>query len=229
MTQHNVTGTGNSGRRDQRQEGRRTGTRQRTMVRRRWIVGAIAVVLALGAGGGYYVFAQRDSAPVPGTAIDGIACGAMEGRAEHIHSHLALYWNGKPVIVSALVGIPVNQDIANTYCFYWLHTHATSGVVHVEAPASGTYTLGQFFDIWRDTAQWDRQSTVGGAPRLDDAFLNALRAAPSANVRVYLGSKAANVRYGDVTLADHKDITIEFGTPLRPPVATFDWAHWNGA
>lgn len=194
-----------------------------------WGVGSVVVALALVIGGGYYAAAQRASALQPGTAIDGIECGAMEGRAEHIHSHLALYWNGNPITVPALVGIPVNQDIPNTYCFYWLHTHATSGVVHIEAPASGTYTLGQFFDIWRDTAQWDRQSTVGGAPRLDDAFLNALRAAPSANVRVYLGSKPVGVRYQDLTLADHKNITIELGIPLRPPVATFGWAHWNGA
>jgi SecY len=32
---------------------------------------------------------------------------------------------------------------------YWLHTHARDGIVHIESPIQRTYTLGDFFDIWR--------------------------------------------------------------------------------
>ena len=29
-----------------------------------------------------------------------------------------------------------------------IHTHDTSGIVHVESPTEQTFTLGQFFDEW---------------------------------------------------------------------------------
>lgn len=33
-------------------------------------------------------------------------------------------------------------------CFYWLHTHAADGIIHIESPVQRTYTLGDFFDEW---------------------------------------------------------------------------------
>jgi hypothetical protein len=44
--------------------------------------------------------------------------------------------------VPSQIGIPGN-------CFYWLHTHDESGIIHIEAPAHREFTLGQFFDIWK--------------------------------------------------------------------------------
>jgi hypothetical protein len=32
--------------------------------------------------------------------------------------------------------------------FFWLHTHDTSRVIHIESPAVRRYTLGEFFDLW---------------------------------------------------------------------------------
>ena len=32
--------------------------------------------------------------------------------------------------------------------FYWLHTHDTTGVIHIESPVQRRYTLGEFFDLW---------------------------------------------------------------------------------
>jgi len=29
------------------------------------------------------------------------------------------------------------------------HVHAQDGIIHVESPTARTYTLGQFFGIWR--------------------------------------------------------------------------------
>jgi hypothetical protein len=31
---------------------------------------------------------------------------------------------------------------------YWLHTHDTTGIIHMEAPAHVSFTLGEFFDMW---------------------------------------------------------------------------------
>ena len=45
--------------------------------------------------------------------------------------------------------MPANTGITST-CLYWLHTHDTTGVIHIEAPkaqANHTFTLGDFFNV----------------------------------------------------------------------------------
>jgi hypothetical protein len=66
----------------------------------------------------------------------------MEGTAVHIHQHLDLFVDGRPVTVPALIGIDPSVGFAP------LHTHDASGVIHVESPTVRSYTLGQFFAVW---------------------------------------------------------------------------------
>jgi hypothetical protein len=184
------------------------------------VIAIIAVLLAGGQG--------RARADQPGGPVGGIQCGAMEGTSEHIHTHIAIFIKGRPRVIPQYVGIPTNQQIAGRYCFYWLHTHATTNVIHIEAPQNGTYTFGQFLDIWRDTARWDAQSTVAGGFHVDPTVADELAAADPSNVRVYVGSKYVGSNMRAIVFSDHEDVTIEVGRPLRPPVANFDWAHWQG-
>ena len=72
--------------------------------------------------------------------IDGIKCEAMESTIFHIHVHLDIFINGQNSTVPALIGI-------TNSCFYWLHTHDDTGIIHIESPVNKTFTLGQFFDI----------------------------------------------------------------------------------
>jgi hypothetical protein len=67
---------------------------------------------------------------------------AQEALAFHIHQHLDVYVNGKHVTVPALIGIFDNSFITE------VHTHDTSGIVHVESAKNRPYTLGQFFGEW---------------------------------------------------------------------------------
>ena len=85
----------------------------------------------------------------------------------HDHVHLDVIVNGRHVTVPAGVGqaaprdhgpcppatIQVGDctpghvyaaDVANSP----IHTHSTSGIIHVEPDRAGTYTLGSFFDEW---------------------------------------------------------------------------------
>jgi hypothetical protein len=65
------------------------------------------------------------------------------GSKVHIHEHLDLFVNGKHVAVPAEIGIdPGGRFLAP------LHTHDSSGVIHVESPVQRSYTLGEFFGIW---------------------------------------------------------------------------------
>ena len=49
-----------------------------------------------------------------------------------------------------------------TRCYYWLHTHTNDGVIHVESPTQRLYTLGDFFDIWRQPLSARRVGAATG-------------------------------------------------------------------
>jgi len=91
-----------------------------------------------------------------GQTINDIKCETQEQVLFHIHAHLAIYANGQPRTVPAGIGIadPVTENttegpyVASGSCFYWLHSHATDGVTHIESPVQRTFTLGDWFDIW---------------------------------------------------------------------------------
>ena len=36
-----------------------------------------------------------------------------------------------------------------------MHTHASDGIIHMEAPKQMTFTLGEFFDIWGEKLSTD--------------------------------------------------------------------------
>ena len=80
------------------------------------------------------------------SAIDDIECNTTEYAVFHIHAHLDIFIDGKPISVPSQIGI--NTDAG---CLYWLHTHDDSGVIHIESPLEREFTLGNFFDIWGES------------------------------------------------------------------------------
>src|SRR5205085_2307606 len=156
-------------RRDRREEqARREAERRQQAARNRAIIiGSIVAVVVLITGVIIYVVyangqgqSQTQTRQVVNPAyqpVDGVYCDQGEQSAFHIHAHLTIYVNGQPVPVAQGVGIPTDNS-----CLYWLHTHDTTGVVHIEAPANHSFTLGQFFDIWATNFQ-----SSGYPPQLD--------------------------------------------------------------
>jgi hypothetical protein len=61
----------------------------------------------------------------------------------HIHSLLHVYVNGKSVTVPANIGLD-----QSTGTFSPLHTHDTSGIIHMEADQEYPFTIGQVFAVW---------------------------------------------------------------------------------
>lgn len=61
--------------------------------------------------------------------------------AYHIHARLGI------VVGDGVIPPPADIGVGTT-CLYWVHTHAADGVIHVEAPANVSPTLGDFFAIW---------------------------------------------------------------------------------
>ncbi|HYX75767.1 MAG TPA: hypothetical protein VE757_01200, partial [Gaiellaceae bacterium] len=65
-----------------------------------------------------------------------------EGQVVHIHQHLDVFVNGKREPVPQGIGIYDGQFLTE------LHTHDSSGIMHVESPTATNYSLGQFFGVW---------------------------------------------------------------------------------
>jgi len=147
------------------------------------------------------------SASTTGQAIDGISCQTNEQTLFHIHAHLAIFVNGTQRQVPAAIGIPGAQAqnsargsfINSGACFYWLHTHAADGIIHIESPVKRTYTLGNLFDEWGQPLGPDQ---VGPATGHVTAIYNG---------RAYRGNPR------DIQLTAHAEIQLEVGTPLVAP------------
>jgi hypothetical protein len=154
------------------------------------------------------------AAPLAGTAtsatgqpVDGISCQTSEQTIFHIHAHLTIFVNGSPRQVPAAIGIPGAQAqntpsgpfIASGTCFYWLHTHAPDGIIHIESPVHRTYTLGDFFDEWGQPLGPNR---VGPAKGHVTAIYNG---------QVYQGNPRT------LPLTAHAEIQLEVGKPLVAP------------
>lgn len=147
------------------------------------------------------------SAATAGQPIDGIGCDPTEQLKLHIHAHLTIFVNGQQRQVPAGIGIPgaVAQPakggsfIYSGKCFYFLHTHADDGIIHVESPVVKTYTLGEFFDEWQQPLS---PTQVGPAKGKVTAIVDG---------EVYNGDPR------DIPLGSHEDITLEVGTPLLAP------------
>ena len=72
----------------------------------------------------------------------------------HIHPHLNMTIDGKPTNVPRGIGINSSLykdhslDKYSTPEIAPIHTHDSSGTIHVESTVNRNYTLGQFLSIW---------------------------------------------------------------------------------
>jgi hypothetical protein len=149
----------------------------------------------------------------PGTTIDGIKCTANEQLAYHVHSHLAIFVNGKQMAIPMGIGIaPPRQTqpgatgdfVVSGTCFYELHAHTSDGVIHIESPSnSKTYTLGQYFDIWHQPLS---PTQVGPATGKVTAYRNG---------QLFTGNPR------NIVLGAHIVIQLDVGKVVPPKSYTF--------
>jgi hypothetical protein len=144
-----------------------------------------------------------------GQAIDGLTCGA-DNETYHVHAHLSIFVDGQQLAIPDHIGI-VPQSTTQVACNYSLHTHDSSGKLHVEAPAAATFTLGQFFDIWGQPLSTTNVAGVTGKP---------------VTVYVHEDQQQPTEFTGDIRsieLTSHREITIVVGTPITT-VPNFTWS-----
>ena len=205
-------------RQDRRDEQKRLQAAQAAKKNKRIIVGSISalVVVALGvtiylwssgmigAGTGTGTVANTIASDNPAyPAIDGIPCQNNEQLNYHVHAHLTIYVNGQNFPLPTNLGIASDQS-----CFYWLHTHDSSGVIHIEAPSARTFTLNTFFQEWsarfpQMTYPTELDSTTGW--------------------QVYVDGKPYKGDFHSITLVAHELITLAYNSPGIKPDTTYAW------
>jgi len=131
-------------------------------------------------------------------AAIGLPALDAEGTALHIHQHLDIYVNGRRVPLPAGIGIDELDGFISP-----LHTHDTSGVIHVESPKVETFTLGQFFAVW--------------GVRLTPRCLGGYCSDGARAVRVYAGGRRISGDPRRLPLAAHQEIVVTYGTPGQLP------------
>jgi hypothetical protein len=169
----------------------------------------------------YIVYVNRPAAPPP--TAGGVPCDQLEHTQSHYHAALQIMYHGIVTNLPDNTGIQYDSSGTTVSCYYWLHVHAgQKNILHIEAPASQTFTLGQFFDVWNT---WSKSKGLG-AQRLDATHVSQFTLAPTDKLVVYVdkGDGKPTVFTGDprsIALASHTVITIEISPPDVNPPPTF--------
>jgi hypothetical protein len=228
--------------RRQRERRARIEAAQRAAARRRTAilvavvaaVAAIVVIAALLKGGGSSSDASSQSAgPAPSLPATSDLPGMLDtlppwtnntdqlserlvvlnlpqsGAAMHIHANLAILVDGNQVPVPADIGISPTAESS-------MHTHDTSGVVHMESAQQTTFSLGQFFDVWGVRLS---PTCIGGACASGDVSLGA-----------FLNGTKVSGNPQNIVLHDHDNVVLVLGTKDQTPnpLPSYDWSTFGG-
>jgi hypothetical protein len=183
-------------------------------------VAAILVVFAIG----ILIYFLANNKPTTPQTAGGVPCDSLEHTQVHYHTAVQIVYQGNVLPIPANVGI--SGDPTAPTCFYWLHGHAANpNVIHIESPASQTFTLGQFFAIW---STWSKAQGGSNEP-LDATHVSTLTLTPDEKLVVYIDlqdGKGAQPYTGDpkaIVLKAHEVITLEITPPAvtPPPPFTF--------
>jgi hypothetical protein len=125
---------------------------------------------------------------------------------EHIHVHLDVLADGKPMPVPANIGIDAARRGISP-----LHSHDDSGVIHIESPVKRQFSLGEFFTEW--------------GVSLSSANIGGLHATDGKTVRAYVNGQ---LRPGDpaaITFNQHDEIALIYGAaqPTETPPAAYEF------
>ena len=128
----------------------------------------------------------------------GLPALAAEGNVLHIHQHLDLVIDGATSTPPAGIGINEGAGFISP-----LHTHDTSGIIHVESNVVRDFTLGEFFDIWGVLLTKD---CIGG-----------YCADATHTLKVYSNGNLISGNPRDLVLSPHQEIMVVYGNASSTP------------
>ena len=121
-----------------------------------------------------------------------------EGQVVHIHQHLDIWVDGEKVTVPESIGIDAGGGFISD-----LHTHDTTGIMHVESPTQQSFSLGQFFAVW-------------GLPLSADC-IGSLCEQGAKQLRVWVNGNEVTADPTRIVLAEHQQIAVAYGTQEQVP------------
>jgi hypothetical protein len=134
-----------------------------------------------------------------GQPVDGVGCARNENY--HIHTLLTIYRDRARLAIPDMIG--------RSGCTYELHTHDTSGIIHIETDVPKKFMLSQYFSLWRQP------------------FTSTNVAGLSGPFRYYLIENGQLTRYtGDpmaIELRAYREIVILTGTNPPPVLPKYTW------
>lgn len=131
-------------------------------------------------------------------AAIGLPALISEGEAQHTHQHLDLFVDGRAVIIPPDIGIdPIAGILAP------IHTHDSSGIIHVESPVIRDYTLGEFFDVW--------------GVRFDGHCIGGSCDGNGRTLAVFVDGQPFSGDPRSLLLTAHEEIVVAVGTPAELP------------
>jgi hypothetical protein len=133
-------------------------------------------------------------------AAAGLSSARTESLVVHYHAHLDILVNGKSEPVASSIG---RED---TSLFSPLHTHATSGMIHIEAPTDMRITLEMFFTEWGVRLT---NECVGGYCR------------PKTPVNAYIDGRRYRGAIAGIVLKKGEEIALVIGSP--PATIPSNW------
>ena len=191
-----------------------------------YVVAGILLVLFVG----LFVYGKINSgsqggAPtVHGSKVD-ISCGAGEQTQVHYHVGIQVVLHGTNEANFLTPGAGIMGGESAPSCLYWLHVHsANANTIHIEAPASDTFTLGDWFKVW------DTWATNSGQPHetLSSTQVGQYKLQTGDSLKIYVDQndgKGPQLYEGDpaqIVLKSHEVITIVIGPPdLQPSDGRF--------
>jgi hypothetical protein len=135
----------------------------------------------------------------------------------HVHAHLDVFVNGRPLFVPAGIGIDTDNPAVQTQkrlqgivvgagltqvcddpCISPLHTHDLSGLLHTETKTPQPNQLGQFFTQW---AVRLTKNCVGGYCK------------PAVPIEIYVDGKVETGDPTQIELKNLREVAVVIGTP----------------
>jgi hypothetical protein len=163
------------------------------------------------------------SNPLELTVKAGLQPESKETLIYHVHAHLDVFVEGRPVLIPAGIGIniadpnvkhgesnggPAYGGISGCAqpCISPLHTHDESGVIHTESGTSVPNRLGQFF------VEWDVTLSGGCVGKY---------CGPATTIAVYVNGQHYSGNMADIPLTDLKEIAVIIGSPPKQIPGSF--------
>ena len=116
-----------------------------------------------------------------------INIGSHSNLAMHIHPNIEIVIDGQKELIPANIGI--SPGVMRP-----IHTHDSSGEIHVEGPCERTFSLGDFFDVWN--REFSSEGIFGNS-------------AENGTLTVTVDGEE-NVQYESLVLRDGQNILIEY-------------------